>query len=98
AIVTTRVQEQGGRGVSAVAHVPVHPWNRYVGVRREGEAYPKREKPITFEWVSVSKDGKAVPSAALRAELFEDQWHTVLRRTQIGGEDHALTRRSALLF
>jgi uncharacterized protein YfaS (alpha-2-macroglobulin family) len=97
AVVTTRVQEQGGRGVSAVAHVPVHPWNRYVGVRREGEAYPKPGKPITFEWVSVSKDGKAVPSAALRAELFEDQWHTVLRRTSNGGYDYESTRDSLLL-
>src|SRR4029079_3198725 len=53
AIVTTRVQEQGGRGVSAVAHVPVHPWNRYVGVRREGAAYPQPAKPITFERASA---------------------------------------------
>lgn len=97
AIVTTRVQEQGGRGVSAVARVPVHPWTRYVGVRREGEAYPKPGKPVTFEWVSLSKDGKPMPSAALRAELFEDQWHTVLRQTSHGGYGYESTRDSVLL-
>lgn len=97
AIVTSRVQEQGGRGVSAVAHVPVHPWKSYVGVRREGEAYAKPGKPVAFEWVSVSKDGKPVPSGALRAELFEDQWHTVLRKTANGGYDYESTRDSVLL-
>lgn len=97
AIVTTRVQEQGGRGVSAVAHVPVHPWKSYVGVRRQGETYPAAGKPVTFEWVSVSKDGKPVKSGALRAELFEDQWHTVLRRTSNGGYDYESTRDAILL-
>ncbi|HEV2722206.1 MAG TPA: alpha-2-macroglobulin family protein, partial [Thermoanaerobaculia bacterium] len=98
AVVTSRVQEQGGRGVSAVAHVPVHPWKSYIGVRREeGEAYPKPGKPVKFEWVSVSKDGKPVPSGALRAELFEDQWHTVLRKTANGGYDYESARDSVLL-
>jgi uncharacterized protein YfaS (alpha-2-macroglobulin family) len=97
AIVTTRVQEQGGRGVSAVAHVPVHPWKRYVGVRREGEGYPAAGKPVTFEWVSLSKDGKPLGGGALRAELFEDQWHTVLRKTSNGGYDYESTRDSVLL-
>ncbi|HYU25263.1 MAG TPA: MG2 domain-containing protein, partial [Thermoanaerobaculia bacterium] len=97
AVVTTRVQEQGGRGVSAVAHVPVHPWKSYVGVRRQGEGSPTPGKPIVFEWVSLSKDGKPVNSSALRAELFEDQWHTVLRKTSNGGYDYESTRDSILL-
>lgn len=97
AVVTTRVQEQGGRGVSAVAHVPVHPWKSYVGVRRQGEGSPTPGKPIAFEWVSLSKDGKPVNSGALRAELFEDQWHTVLRKTSNGGYDYESTRDSILL-
>jgi uncharacterized protein YfaS (alpha-2-macroglobulin family) len=97
AIVTTRVQEQGGRGVSAVARVPVHPWKRYVGVRRQGAGYPKAGAPVTFEWISLSKDGKPLAGGALRAELFEDQWHTVLRKTSNGGYDYESTRDAVLL-
>jgi hypothetical protein len=97
AIITTRVQEQGGRGVSAVARVPVHPWKRYVGVKRDGAAYPKPGTPVTFEWLSLSWDGKPMAGSALRAELFEDQWHTVLRKTSNGGYDYESTRDAVLL-
>jgi alpha-2-macroglobulin len=97
AIVTTRVQEQGGRGVSAVAYVPVHPWKRYVGVRRQSAEAPKAGAAVTFEWVSLSKDGKPLAGGALRAELFEDQWHTVLRKTSNGDYDYESTRDTVLL-
>jgi uncharacterized protein YfaS (alpha-2-macroglobulin family) len=99
AIVTARVQEQGGRGVAAVAHIPVHAWPSYVGVRRLGgeEHYPEPGKPVAFEWVSVGVDGKEKPSGALRAELFEDEWHTVLRKTSTGGYGYESTRESRLV-
>lgn len=90
AIVTARVQEQGGRGVAAIAHVPVHAWPYYIGVRRiEGSQQ--------FEWVAVGLDGKETKSNALRAEFFEDEWHSVLRRMPNGNYDYQSTRDTRLL-
>jgi len=98
AIIASRVQEQGGRGVAAVAHVPVHPWPYYIGVRRAGNAngYPAPNANVPFEWVAVGVDGKPAKSGALRAELYEDEWHTVLRRTSTG-YNYDTTRDSILL-
>src|SRR5205085_6537136 len=64
ALVTARVQEQGGRGVSAVTHVPVHPVPYYLGIRRRGdpERYPEPGRPVTFEWVAVGRDEKPAAS------------------------------------
>jgi uncharacterized protein YfaS (alpha-2-macroglobulin family) len=100
AIVTARVQEQGGRGVAAVAHVPVHPWPYYLGVRNsrgEEENAPAPGQSMRFDWVSVGLDGKETKSGMLRAELFEDEWHTVLRKTGNGGYDYQSTREARLV-
>lgn len=99
AIVSARVQEQGGRGVAAVAHIPVHPWPYYLGVRRAGsdETAPAVGKPMQFEWVAVSPDGKEMKGGALKAEFFEDEWHCVLRKTSNGGYAYQSTREPRLL-
>lgn len=83
AVITSRVQEQGGRGVAALTRVPVHPYPYYVGLREVRRS--DSEKPRRFEWVAVSPAGKEVAASHLRAEVFEDRWHTVLRQTQSGG-------------
>ena len=84
AVITARVQEQGGRGVAALSRLRVHPYPYYVGLRRLGEGYPQPRQPITLEYVAVAPDGKPVASKGLRADLFRDQWNTVLRRTSSG--------------
>jgi uncharacterized protein YfaS (alpha-2-macroglobulin family) len=98
AIIASRVQEQGGRGVAAVAHVPVHPWPVYIGLRRAGDpdVYPDPGKPVQFEWVTVGIDGKETKNGGLRAELFDDEWHTLLRRTA-SGYAYESTKDSVLL-
>jgi uncharacterized protein YfaS (alpha-2-macroglobulin family) len=91
AVITSRVQEQGGRGVAATTRMAVHPYPYYVGVRelpREGEG------PRRFEWVSISPDGKETPSAPMRAEIYEERWHTVLRQTSNGGYSYESTHDS----
>jgi uncharacterized protein YfaS (alpha-2-macroglobulin family) len=88
AVIAARVQESGGRGVAAVARVPVHPWPYYIGLRRSGD---------TFEWVAVNTEGKEIASNALRAEFYEDEWHSVLRRTTHGTYEYESTRDTRLL-
>ncbi len=101
AVITARVQEQGGRGVAALTRVPVHPYPYYVGLRRAGGAdeygFADPGKPAAFEYVAVSPDGKEVPSGGLRADLFEDRWNTVLRRTSGGSWRYETTRDAVLI-
>lgn len=85
ALVSARVQERGGRGVTAVERIPVHPYPYYVGLRRTGEGYAEPEQPVELEWVAVAPDGSATRAGGLTAELYWDRWNTVLRRTPEGG-------------
>ncbi|MFL6247301.1 MAG: alpha-2-macroglobulin family protein [Thermoanaerobaculia bacterium] len=91
AVITSRVQEQGGRGVAATTRVPVHPYPYYIGVRelpRDGGG------ARSFEWVTLSPDGKETSAAPLRAEFYEERWHTVLRQTSNGGYSYESTQDS----
>jgi uncharacterized protein YfaS (alpha-2-macroglobulin family) len=94
AVITSRVQEQGGRGVAATTRVPVYPYPYFIGVR---ELPVEDDGPRRFEWASVSPDGKETASAPLRAEIYEERWHTVLRQTSNGGYSYESTQDSEQL-
>lgn len=95
AVVTSRVQEQGGRGVSALSRVPVHPYPYYVGVREKPQSARGNERH--FEWVAVSPEEKEIAASTLRADIYEERWHTVMRQTSNGGYAYESTRDSELL-
>jgi uncharacterized protein YfaS (alpha-2-macroglobulin family) len=95
AVITARVQEQGGRGVAATQHVPVHPYPYHLGIRELPRT--RYDSPRRFEWVALSPDGKELPSAPLRADIYEERWHTVLRQTSNGGYSYESTQDSELL-
>jgi uncharacterized protein YfaS (alpha-2-macroglobulin family) len=101
AVITARVQEQGGRGVAALNRIQVHPYPYYLGLRKtggaQGEGFADPGKPTGFEYVSVSPDGKEVPSGGLRADLFEDRWNTVLRKSASGTWQYETTRDPVLI-
>lgn len=99
AVLTARVQEQGGRGVAALTRMQVHPYPYYLGLRQLGdeEGWPEPKKPVELEYVAVSPDGKPVASQALRADFFEDRYNTVLRRVPGGGYRYESTREAVLL-
>lgn len=99
AVLTARVQEQGGRGVAALTRMQVHPYPYYIGLRQLGneEGWPEPKKPVQIEYAAVSPEGKAVPSGYLRADFFEDRYNTVLRRTPGGGYRYESTREAVLL-
>jgi uncharacterized protein YfaS (alpha-2-macroglobulin family) len=97
AVITARVQEQGGRGVSALARLPIHPYPYYLGLRQKGEALGDPGKPVDLEWVAVAPDGKPAASGALRVELYRDRWNTVLKRNDHGGFSYESSRDPQLV-
>ncbi|HYU35732.1 MAG TPA: alpha-2-macroglobulin [Thermoanaerobaculia bacterium] len=97
AMVTARVSEQGGRGVAALSRLRVDPYPYYVGLRRLGEGYPQPGQPIELEYAAVAPDGQEVASGGLRADLYKDNWNTVLRRVPGGGYRYESTRDPALV-
>ncbi len=98
AMVTARVMEAGGRGVSALQRVAVHPYPYYVGLRRQAEGYARLGEETVVEYAAVKPDGSAAVAAGpLRLEFFRDSWHTVLRRTPAGTYSYQSTRESELL-
>jgi uncharacterized protein YfaS (alpha-2-macroglobulin family) len=97
AVVTARVSEQGGRGVTALTRVRVHPYPYYIGLRREGDGYAEVGKTTGIEFVAVGPDGKERPSGTLRADLFKDRWNSVLRRTPSGSYRYESRRQPVLI-
>src|SRR6185503_4503711 len=97
AVITARVQEQGGRGVAALSRLRVDPYPAYVGLRRptEGAAQPGHE--VGLEYVTLSPEGKEVPSGTLRADLYLERWNTVLRRLPNGGWRYESTQDPVLV-
>jgi len=95
--VVARVMESGGRGVSALERMMVHPWPRYVGVHRQAEGYARPGEESRFDLVAVTSDGTLADTGRLRVELFRDRWHTVLRRTPAGTWGYQSTRDAELV-
>ena len=84
AVITARVQEQGGRGVTALKRVGIHPYPYYVGLRRMQDSHAEPGRQVRLEYVAVDPQGSLTGSGNLRVEFFRDRWHTVLRQTASG--------------
>lgn len=84
AIVTARVREGGGRGVTGLARIPVHVYAAYPGLKRLASDAATPGKPVRFDYVVVSPDGKPVDAPELTATLYRDAWQTVLRKNPDG--------------
>ncbi len=97
AVITARVQEEGGRGVTARTRLAVHPFPYYVGLRRLEGGYPEPGQAVELEWVAVQPDGSDATAGALTAELVLDRWQTVLRRTAAGNFRYESTRESVVV-
>lgn len=95
--ITARVQEQAGRGVAAMARLRHHPVTSYLGLKPAKEEFGEPGKPVTIDWVAVRPDGSAGKAASLRAELYRDEYHTVLRRGSDGTWGYESTRHPVLV-
>lgn len=81
---TSRVREQGGRGVTARKRIPVHIYALYPGIKRPDSLELEPRKSSVFEFVTVSPEGNQTDHPELVATLFQDRWQTVMRRTETG--------------
>ena len=97
ALITARVQEQGGRGVTALKRVTVHPYPHYVGLRRLEDSYAEPGQKAHFEYLVLDPQGRPAASGNLRVEFFRDRWHTVLRRTASGNYRYESTPEAILI-
>lgn len=84
AVITSRIREEGGRGVAATKRVRVHPYPYYLGLRRVGEGYAAPGGEVDLQFVAVTPADTPAATGSLRAELFQDRWHTVWRQTSSG--------------
>ncbi|WP_300160333.1 alpha-2-macroglobulin [Solidesulfovibrio sp.] len=84
AIVTARVREGGGRGVTGLARMPVHVYAAYPGLKRLQSEAVATGKPARFDYVVVAPDGKPAEATELTATLYRDAWQTVLRKNADG--------------
>ncbi len=103
AVVTARVQEQGGRGVAALNRLQVASLSllhRVAAGRRTGAgargSRTRASPPSSSSWPCLP-DGKEVASDGLRADLFEDRWNTVLRKGSDGSWQYETTRDPVLI-
>ncbi len=94
AVVTARVQEQGGRGVTALVRLGVDPYPYFLGLRRPDGGYPDLGQAVSFDWVAVTPGDADAEAGRLEARLILDRWQTVLRRTPSGSFRYESTRDS----
>ena len=84
-LITSRVQEAGGRGVTARKRVNVHPYSSYLGLRRTERGFAKPGSEVRLEYLSVDPQGKPASSGRIRVEFVRDRWNTVRRENYSGG-------------
>ena len=99
AVITARVREAGGRGVTARTRLRVDPYPWYLGLKRP-ESYVEPGRSTALSWVAVTPDGEEIPGSevgSLRADLYRQRWNTVLRRTPAGTYRYETTRELELV-
>ncbi|WP_243358011.1 alpha-2-macroglobulin family protein [Fundidesulfovibrio terrae] len=97
AVVSGRVSEAGGRGVAARVKMLVDAYPRYPGILKLNDSGLKPGEPHAFEYVVVDGLGQEAKAESLVAELYQDRWQTVLKRTGEGTGFKYETKRDSRL-
>ncbi len=83
-VITATVQEAGGRAVTAVHRVVIHPYSHYVGLRRTTAGEVEWNKPLELDVVAVDATGSIAAGRALTLTLHKVHWNTLLRQNARG--------------
>lgn len=97
AVVMARVRERGGRGVAAMQRIEAHAYPYYPGLKKLTNTGVNPGEKVKIEYALVAPDGKEVANVALQADLYKDNWQTVLRRAPGGGVKYESVRDSSLV-
>lgn len=96
AVITARVRETGGRGVTARTRLRVDPYPYYLGLQAP-ESYAEPGESVRLPWVALTPEGKEAKAGSLRADFYRQRWNTVLRRTPAGTYRYETTRELELV-
>lgn len=83
-VLTATVSEVGGRAVTALHRVVVHPYSHYVGLRRTNTAAAKINQPVRIDYIAVDDAMAVAPGRALQLSLHKVHWNTILRQNTAG--------------
>lgn len=83
-VLAATVNEPGGRAVSASHRVVIHPYSHYVGLKRSNTGTVQRNQAVSFNYISVDKDGNAITDRDLVLTVKKVHWNTILRRNSQG--------------
>lgn len=84
AVISARVEENGGRGVMADYSLPVHIYSAYPGLKKLPKENYSPQEEVQGEVILVTPDGQKKQSGSVEVQFFHDSWETVLRRTPSG--------------
>ena len=85
AVISATVLEPGGRAVTRLKMVPVHPAAVYVGLKQVNEGYAAPNKDFYFEALILNPQQKVVPGRKLRVDLYRVIWESVARSSSYSG-------------
>ncbi len=78
------VFEMGGRAISTKRSFPVNAYPFYIGMKKEGEGYPKKDDEVEINYVLLSPEGEKVPGRKLQMKVYKVNWNSVLERDDRG--------------
>lgn len=83
-VLTATVSEPGGRAVTEMHRVIIHPYSHYVGIKRASSGELKPNQDVSINYVAVDKNGNAVVGRELLLTVKKVHWNSILRRNGRG--------------
>lgn len=74
------VKEVGGRAVTAYTKRIIDPYPYYIGIRKITKGYALSGKPIKFDYVILSPEGKNIEAPELEIEVSKIIWNNILKK------------------
>lgn len=84
AVIAAAVSEPGGRTVAATTTALVHPYTKYIGLKRAAEGYAKIGEPCDIDFVAVASDGGPATVDTLQVMFYRVVYNSVLKKNRSG--------------
>ena len=84
AVLTATVSEPGGRAVTDIHRVIIHPYSHYVGIKRASTGELKPNQDVSINYIAVDKNGNAAADRELLITVKKVHWNSILRQNRQG--------------